>query len=157
LWLGGVVMRVAPPRGPLPQAEFESIFARVPRLTVEVVIVSAEGVLLSQRQSGPCQGLWHMPGGTVRFGEPLTDAVSRVAAQEVGLGLVAGRFLGYIEYPSHLQRSWDWPVGMAFATQLDQASGPGFEPTPTIRWFAQLPADMHEEQRAFLSAHVLTG
>ena len=61
--------------------------------------MSAEGVLLSRRQSGPCQGLWHIPGGTVRFGEPLTDAVRRVAAQEVGLGLVARRFLGYIRVP----------------------------------------------------------
>ncbi len=28
------------PHGPLPQAEFESVYARVPRLTVEVVIAS---------------------------------------------------------------------------------------------------------------------
>lgn len=144
------------PLGPLPQAEFEAIFTRVPRLTVEVVIVSADGVLLSQRQSPPCQGLWHIPGGTVRFGELLTDAVRRVAAQELGLEVEAGKFLGYIEYPSHLQSSWDWPVGMAFEALPAASSSWSFEPTPALRWFSRLPAEMHEEQRDFLSVHKLT-
>jgi hypothetical protein len=54
------------PRAPLPQAEYEEIYAKVPRLTVEVVIVSSDGVLLARRQAGPCQGLWHI-AGTVSF------------------------------------------------------------------------------------------
>jgi hypothetical protein len=37
-------------RGPLPKDEFEWIFSRVPRLTVEVVVSSPQrGVLLSLR------------------------------------------------------------------------------------------------------------
>ena len=43
-------------RGPLPQAEYEAIYAKVPRLTVEVVIKSGDGVLLTRREAGPCQG-----------------------------------------------------------------------------------------------------
>lgn len=78
-----VTMSSATP-APLPQAEYEAIYLRVPRLTVELVIISSDRVLLARRQSGPCAGLWHIPGGTVRFGEPLTDAVHRVAPQELG-------------------------------------------------------------------------
>ena len=122
-------------RGPLPQAEYESIYARVPRLTVEVVIASESGVLLTRRDAGPCQGLWHIPGGTVRFGEPLTSAVRRVARQELDLEVTAEGLLGYIEYPSHLERGLDWP----------EAAG----------WFSHLPDEMHDEQRAFLRAHGL--
>src|SRR5579872_4825496 len=66
-------------RDPLPQEEYNAIYARVPRLTVEVVVTSADGVLLTRRESGPCRGLWHLPGGTVRLSEPLTEAVGRVA------------------------------------------------------------------------------
>jgi ADP-ribose pyrophosphatase YjhB (NUDIX family) len=65
-------------KGPLPQQEFDWIFSRVPRLTVEVVIASPDrGVLLALREFGPCAGLWHLPGGTVRFGEPVTRPVAR--------------------------------------------------------------------------------
>jgi ADP-ribose pyrophosphatase YjhB (NUDIX family) len=40
------------------------------------------GVLLALRDVDPCRGMWNLPGGTVRFGEPLVDAVKRVAADE---------------------------------------------------------------------------
>ena len=144
------------PRGPLPQAEYEAVFAKVPRLTVEVVITSARGVLLTQRDTGPCQGLWHIPGGTVRFGEPLTDAVRRVARQELDLEVTADRLLGYIEYPSHLARGLDWPVGMAFKAGPPPSSGDsGWALPDAAGWFAHLPDEMHDEQRRFLRAHGL--
>lgn len=145
------------PLGPLPQAEYEAIFSRVPRLTVEVVITDRDrGALLLLRESGPCTGLWHLPGGTVRFGEPVTDAVARVAAGELGLTVTARALLGYIEYPSHYQHGLDCPVGLAFAAE--PRDGP---PEPDAlrgecRWFQAPPAAMHDEQRAFL-AGVLAG
>jgi 8-oxo-dGTP pyrophosphatase MutT (NUDIX family) len=123
---------------------------------VEVVIASEAGVLLTRREAGPCQGLWHIPGGTVRFGEPLTAAVARVAQQELGLELRAEALLGYIEYPSHLQAGLDWPVGMAFRTELAASSaGRPFARPEVMGWFSQLPGAMHDEQKVFLRAHGL--
>lgn len=141
-------------RGPLPQAEFEAIFAKVPRLTVELVVEGAAGVLLTKRASGPCAGLWHLPGGTVRYGEPLTEAVARVGADELGVRVRAVEQLGYLEYPSHLAAGIDWPVGMAFSCELDgqlaAREDQGF--------FADPPQPMHDEQVAFLQGHgYLTG
>ncbi len=142
--------------GPLPQAEYEAVYARVPRLTVEVVIASEAGVLLTRRETGPCQGLWHIPGGTVRFGEALTAAVSRVARHELGLEATAQELLGYIEYPSHMEAGLDWPVGMAFKTELATSSaGRPFARPEAIGWFSRLPDQMHDEQKAFLRAHGL--
>jgi ADP-ribose pyrophosphatase YjhB (NUDIX family) len=141
---------------PLPPADFDAIFARVPRLTVEVVITSTEGVLLTRRVSGPCRGLWHIPGGTVRLGEPLTEAVARVADQELGLDVVAEDLLGYIEYPSHLRLGLGWPVGMAFRTRV--AGHRQFHPQPgSAGWFSELPEAMHDEQRLFLAGRLLDG
>lgn len=133
-------------REALPQAEFEAIFAKVPRLTVELVLRGPSGVLLTQRSSGPCAGLWHLPGGTVRYGEPLTEAVARVGQGELGLALRATELLGYLEYPSHLAAGIDWPVGIAFAVE---ASG---EPALAAdrSWCSSPPAPMHDEQRQFL-------
>jgi ADP-ribose pyrophosphatase YjhB (NUDIX family) len=114
-----------------------------------------EGVLLSRRERGPCQGLWHIPGGTVRFGEALTEAVQRVPREELGLEVAVGSLIGYIEYPSHLALG-DWPVGIAFRAEL---SASGAEDARASRgpvaWFTRLPEDMHEEQRLFLRAHGL--
>ena len=141
---------------PLSQREFEQIFAKVPRLTVEVIIVSVDGVLLSRRESGPCAGLWHIPGGTVRFGEPLTDAVERVAKQELGLDVTMDCLIGYIEYPSHLERGLDWPVGIAFRVRLAPSAEKPLTLSPSnVKWFTELPDEMHDEQKHFLRAHGL--
>jgi ADP-ribose pyrophosphatase YjhB (NUDIX family) len=139
-----------PVRGPLPKAEFDWIFSRVPRLTVEVVIRSELGVLLSLRDIEPCIGLWHIPGGTVRFGEPAVDAVRRVARDELGLEVTVGELLGYIEYPSHYDNGLDSPVGLAFAADVQGSP----ELPDGCRWFDELPENMHDEQRAFLAGIV---
>jgi len=141
---------------PLPEAEYRAIFRKVPRLTVEVVICSDRGVLLARRIGGPCDGLWSLPGGTVRFAEPLVAAVHRVARDEINADVVIDELQGYIEYPSHARRGIDWPVGLAFRTHVPPgetlATVPG-----RVDWFRQLPDEMHDEQRAFLQAHRLAG
>ena len=40
---------------PFTQAEFDAIYARVPRLTVEVVLRGPRGVFLTRRSAGPCR------------------------------------------------------------------------------------------------------
>ena len=139
-------------RPPLPKHEFDRIFSRVPRLTVELVSLDpTRGVLLALRDIEPCQGMWHLPGGTVRFGEPLTDAVARVGRDELGVEVTAGRLLGYIEYPSHYENGLDSPVGLAFEVTV-RAGEVG---AAGCRWFTDLGGvDMHDEQRRFLSEHM---
>jgi ADP-ribose pyrophosphatase YjhB (NUDIX family) len=141
--------------GPLPQEEFDWIFSRVPRLTVEVVIASSvRGVLLALRDFGPCQGLWHLPGGTVRFGEPVTEAVKRVARDELGLAVTAGVLLGYIEYPSHYNHGLDSPVGLAFRADPAMSEMPDERDLLSeCAWFTTLPDNMHDEQQDFLARH----
>ena len=151
------VHRRAPPRtvaemtGPLPKTEFDCIFSRVPRLTVEVVLAPPDdGVLLQLRDAEPCRGMWSLPGGTVRFGEPVVDAVKRVARDELELTVTVHELLGYIEYPSHYDNGLDSPVGLAF--NVSRLGGP--EAPRNCEWFKVLPDNMHDEQRAFLSEHV---
>src|SRR5205807_4129217 len=111
------------PAGWLPKPEFDAIYRRVPRLCVEVVVATPErGVLLTLRDIPPNVGAWHIPGGTVLFGEPLVHAVRRVARDELGAEVAVGELLGYIEYPSHYENGLDSPVGLAFRAEL--AGGP---------------------------------
>lgn len=154
--IGDGVVSSRPLTRPLPQDDFDWIFARVPRLTVEVMIAASDrGVLLALRDSGPCEGLWHLPGGTVRFGEPLTEAVRRVARDELGLAVSGGELLGYIEYPSHYDNGLDSPVGLAFRALPSTADMPDErELRSECAWFTTLPETMHDEQRDFLVGHL---
>jgi ADP-ribose pyrophosphatase YjhB (NUDIX family) len=148
----------ARPPGWLPKAEFDSIFSRVPRLCVELVIVAPDrGVLLMRRDIPPNVGAWHIPGGTVLFGEPLVQTVKRVARDELGLEVAVGELLGYIEYPSHYDNGLDSPVGLAFLTEVVA----GFPDANDLRegcaWFSRLPDGLYAEQRDFLTRQVGLG
>jgi ADP-ribose pyrophosphatase YjhB (NUDIX family) len=141
------------PPGWLPKADFDAIFSRVPRLCVEVVIATPErGVLLMLRDIPPNVGAWHIPGGTVMFGERLTDAVRRVARDELGLEVSVGDLLGYIEYPSHYENGLDSPVGIAF-----RAIPVAGEPPDGCSWFTALPDGLYAEQAEFLARRLSFG
>jgi ADP-ribose pyrophosphatase YjhB (NUDIX family) len=140
---------------PLPKADFDAIYARVPRLTVEVLLEMDAGLVLVRRDIEPCIGQWHIPGGTVYFGESPRDTVRRVAAVELGLEVTPGELVGYIEYPKmHADGYPGWPIGMAFtATRVSgELSGSDmgaevacFRPEP-----ASVPDDIIAEQGEFL-------
>jgi ADP-ribose pyrophosphatase YjhB (NUDIX family) len=134
----------------LPPEEYRRIFSQVPRLTVEVVIADARGVLLAERDVPPNVGAWHLPGGTVYWGERVLDAVLRKAEEELGIAIRPGRLLGYIEYPSHYENGIDSPVGLAFACEPLETLADEPELLTRCRWFAAPPAALYAEQRAFL-------
>jgi ADP-ribose pyrophosphatase YjhB (NUDIX family) len=140
---------------PFTLEEFHEIYGKVPRLTVEVVLKSNRGVLLSLRDIEPCKGLWHLPGGTVFFGEKLTDAVQRVAKRELGVDVTGTKLLGYIEYPSHYETGLDCPVGIAFLADYRGEIKPN-EEAAKLEWFKQLPSNMHPDQNEFINSKVLT-
>lgn len=133
--------------------EFDSIYAKVPRLTVEVVLRGPDGAIyLAKRAIEPCKGQWHLPGGTVYFGESLLEAVQRVAKRELGVAVVTAENKGIIEYPSHYKQGMDQPVGLVFEVtdfagelQVDEEASDG-------GWFTSLPEPMHADQDAFLTA-----
>lgn len=140
---------------PLSEDEFWAIYRKVPRLTVEIVVLADNGsVLLTKRAIDPCRGLWHLPGGTVRFGESLADAVTRIADNELGLTLHASRLLGHIEYPSHYRNGLDHPVGIAFEAvgRIDDVTLNAA--ASEYGWFRELPSTMHDEQRGFVTSRV---
>ncbi len=139
---------------PLTQKEFETIYSKVPRLTVEILVKNGNGaVYLTKRAIQPCKGQWHLPGGTVRFGEPMQDAVKRIAKRELGVNVIAMKNVGYMEYPSHYEHGLDSPVGIVFEVEsYEGALIPNKESTEAD-WFTKLPESMHADQDTFLISH----
>lgn len=136
---------------PLTKEEFDSIYERVPRLTVEVLVELAEGLVLVRRDIEPCKGQWHVPGGTVRHGEPLVEAVRRVALAELGLEVTVGALVGYIEYPKMRADGYPgWPVGIAFTATRVSGDLSGSDMGAEIACFRAVPDDIIAEQGEFL-------
>ncbi|MGD0284393.1 MAG: NUDIX hydrolase [Candidatus Saccharimonadales bacterium] len=139
---------------PLSKTEFDSIYSKVPRLTVEVIVKNKNGaIFLTKRAIEPCKGQWHLPGGTVYFGELLFESVKRIAAKELNIKVLQATNKGYIEYPSHYLNGLDSPVGIVFEVseyegklQIDSEALDG-------GWFTKLPDNIHADQDEFLLKH----
>ncbi len=139
---------------PLTQSEFTEIYSKVPRLTVEIIINGNKGLFLTRRSIEPCKGMWHLPGGTVRFGEKLTEAVARIAKRELGVNVSTTELLGYIEYPSHYENGLDSPVGIAFLVKSFDSNMEVNSEASDSNWFKKLPENMHKEQMEFINQKV---
>ena len=92
---------------PLNKKEYEYIYSKVPRLTVEIIVRDeSRAIYMTRRSIDPCKDQWHLPGGTVQFGEPLIDAVHRVAMRELSIDVHEATNRGYIEYPLTTRGIW---------------------------------------------------
>jgi ADP-ribose pyrophosphatase len=67
-----------------------SEYPQTPRVAVGALVVHQGRVLLVKRGKPPSQGLWAIPGGSVRLGESLQEAAEREIHEETGIRIRAG-------------------------------------------------------------------
>lgn len=135
----------------LPEKEFKYIYSKVPRLCVEVIIQTKKGVILSKRDIPPYKGWWHIPGGTVMFGETLEEAVKRIALDELGLNVEIKKMLGVIEYP---KLEGNHAVGVAFSNKIISGNLSGSYQAKEVETFMDIPKKTIPEQKEFLTANL---
>ena len=63
---------------------------------VGAALVDADRVLVAQRSGGPYDGCWEFPGGKVEPGESQLAALVRECAEELGVAVEPGDFLGEV-------------------------------------------------------------
>jgi ADP-ribose pyrophosphatase YjhB (NUDIX family) len=140
---------------PLTKEEFDLIFGKVPRLTVEVAILTDDGLVMTKIPKGPMKGRWNVPGGTVRFNEKLVDAAKRVAKAELDIDVAIGDNLGYIEYPELLasgERAW--PVGMVFEATIISGELTRSDEGEAVECFKKVPENTIASQAHFFSNYL---
>ncbi|MFB6109004.1 MAG: GDP-mannose mannosyl hydrolase [Haloplanus sp.] len=82
----------------VPDDEWRTVVRNVPIVSVDLVVCHDGGVVLGRRENQPAKGEWFVPGGRVRKDEPLTEAVHRVARDELGVDVSVERRLGAYEH-----------------------------------------------------------
>ena len=87
-----------------------------PKLMVDVVIPSREGVVLIRRGSEPFEGRWALPGGFVDVGETVEQAAAREVAEETGLNIELARLVGVYSDPERDPRGHN--VSVAFLARV---------------------------------------
>jgi len=129
--------------------EFKYIYSRVPRLCIEIVIRTSEGILLTKRSVGPLRGQWHIPGGTVLMGETIEWAVKRVAQEELGVKVCIKEMLGIIEY--HIKNYFSQPIGLVFLIDITSNNQIKLDRQANdAKFFRVIPKNIVKEHKLFL-------
>ena len=132
----------------LPAELFNEIYRQVPRLCVEVIVNTLQGIVLTKRLIPPCIGMWHIPGGTVLLGEKLEEAVDRIANEEIGIDIKIKNMIGIIEY----SELFNYSVGVVFLCELksEEQEFRGSFQAEEIKAFNTIPDNTITEQKKFL-------
>lgn len=72
-------------------------FPEGPRAGVGAVVLDGDYVLLVKRGQPPSLGKWSIPGGLIRLGERIEDAVAREVEEETGLRVRVAGLCGVID------------------------------------------------------------
>lgn len=87
-----------------------------PKLMVDVVIPSENGIVLIRRGSDPFEGRWALPGGFVEVGETVESAAVREVAEETGLAVELAGLVGVYSDPDRDPRGHN--VSVAFLARV---------------------------------------
>ena len=68
-----------------------------PRVAVSAVVFHNGKILLVKRSNPPQQGIWAIPGGSIKLGETLQAAAEREIMEETGLTIKAGEAIHTFE------------------------------------------------------------
>ncbi len=138
---------------PLTLEDFTYIYSRVPRVNVELCFVEDGKILLTKRAIEPCLGQWHIPGGTIYFGETVEDAVYRVAKEECGVEVSITGYVGNILYPKmHGAGYFGWSIGLAYKVEIVSGKPMADDEADGIDWFSELPENIIDDQRQFIES-----
>ena len=137
----------------LPKNVFEEIYQHVPRLCIEVIIDTPQGIILTKRLISPWEGMWHIPGGTIYLGEKIDEALNRIADDEIGVKINIKNMIGIIEYLGQHEKGFAHSVGIAFLCELKQGEQQklrGSFQGEEIEMFKTIPDSTIPEQKTFL-------
>ena len=108
-------------------------FPKTPALTVDCVVIDAEGrLLLIRRGNPPHKGKYALPGGFVDVGETVEDACRRELLEETGVKAGRLQLIGAYSDPSRDPRGHTCSV--AFLTRIARAVPKAGDDAAAAEW-----------------------
>lgn len=80
------------------EEDWKTIVQNIPIVSVDLLVQVKNGIVLGKRTNEPAKGEWFTPGGRVYKGETRTDAVTRIAKNELGVDIEIIESLGAFEH-----------------------------------------------------------
>jgi len=77
----------------IPSSLYELITDSIPIASVEAVISKDDSLLFLRRKNNPVKGQWWFPGGRIRKGETLGEALYREVKEETGLEVIKSKLI----------------------------------------------------------------
>jgi len=151
--LNAILKSIPDPRGGLPDEVFHFIRQVTPLLNVDLLVQCEKGTLLAWREDEYHVG-WHIPGGIVRFREPLRARIDAVADIELGVAVESdpepcamnelrdhprGHFLSLL-YRCRVHA--ELPVSRLYSGSRRPAKG-------ALSWIRGVPADLYPAQQFY--------
>ena len=127
--------------------EFMAIYHKVPRATVDVVIKTEKGILLTKRSIPPFKGMWHIPGGTILFRESIAHAINRIVDDELGIKVKIIHPLGVIEC---FEEDGRHTISNAYLAEIREGKPKGNNQGKEISYFKKIPENCIPFQKKFL-------
>jgi 8-oxo-dGTP diphosphatase len=134
----------------IPKNKFSEIRKLVPILTVDGVIFLKEKILLVKRSIKPYKGCWCLPGGHVRFGETVEEAVIREVEEETGLEVEIENLIGVYSNPKRDPRGHSVTIAYLLKA-LGGELRPDKSEASDIRFFDNLPKKIGFDHRNIIT------
>ena len=138
------------------EEDWEMIVANVPIVSVDLLVRYDEGLLFGKRTNEPAKGYWFLPGGRVQKGETRTEAVDRIAKEELGLSVEIVESLGAFE---HIYETADVDgvdtkhyLANGYVVKRDSGQLRPDDQHENIQVFESSPDLLHQNIRVYLDA-----
>ncbi len=141
----------------LTDKEFKYVYQLVPRVVVDIILITPSGLLLAKRSMPPYKGMYHIIGSTVHLGESLEEAVRRTILEEAGVrwrGEV--KKLGVWAYTR--KEAIGQTISIVFLVKSDRVlvSNGKIVRASEVRFFKDIPKNLILPHRRMLKAFAIT-
>ena len=124
----------------IPRVLYDTITACMPIASVEALILRNGALLFLRRNNHPANGEWWFPGGRIRKGESLEQALRREVKEETGLEISACKLIKV--YSRVFPERHD--IAIAYLCKCKKGSIKLDDEHSEYRFFKTAPAGLHE-------------
>jgi ADP-ribose pyrophosphatase YjhB (NUDIX family) len=136
----------------LSEKVYREVYSIVPRLCVDLILKSKDSIVLVKRDISPCKGMWHLPGGTVLFGESLLEATKRVAREETNLRIEVKQLLGVKEYDK--KSAFGQAISIVYLAEVVSGRMRGNAFGKEVKAFREIPKNTVKQHQELVETYV---